>query len=176
MCFLGNSIFSTKDRGKVKVEDLNNSDILLDGKGGEYEIVNIYKLPEYKVVKMVRIMVGQINGQIPIERLYLKPTHYVKINAPGLPEIIKAKDFVDKYRLAEYEKYNIINFYLLNVRQVLDETSDNMNTDIVKPLSPTEKINHFVEVNGLSCSVYNTSHPLNNRFQKYSINKKLMLE
>ena len=70
-------------------------------------------------------------------------------------KIIKAKDLVDKMGIAEYERFNILHFYLLNV-----EPSDSSNSEV---------INEFVNCNGLEVSVYNTRHPLNNRFKKYSL-------
>jgi len=159
MCFLGTCQFSTKERGKIAIKDLKYTDVLLDNNNNEYEIVNIYKLPEFKVVKMVRIQSGQINGQAPTSRTYLKPTHYLKLDNL----IIKAKDLVDKYGLAEYEKHNIIYFYLLNVRKRESEEVTHPSKNNI------ERINDFLEVNGLNLSVYNTLHPLNNRFQKFSV-------
>ena len=47
MCFLSNSQFQTKDRGRVEIEKLTNQDILLGVDGKEYEIVDLYKLNEY---------------------------------------------------------------------------------------------------------------------------------
>lgn len=163
MCFLGSSVFRTKDRGKVAVENLSYDDVLLDLDGGKYEVLNIYKLPEFKVAKMVRIFPGKINGSVPTALTFLKPTQYVNWNG----EIIKAKDLVDKFHVGEYEKYNILYFYLVNVRKLVEVDAEGT----VKQTG-TLRINNFVDVNGMSLSVYNNLHPLNNRFQKYSLPKE----
>lgn len=160
MCFLSDSQFQTKDRDRVAVSKLTYQDTLLDIYGKEYEIVNIYKLPEYKVVKMVRISQGNLNGWHPLKTTYLKPSQYLKFG----DELVKGKDLVEKFHVAEYEKYNILHFYLLNVRPIIAKEERN---DIDK----VEKINCFLDVNGLSMSVYNTKHPLNNRFGKYSLSR-----
>jgi hypothetical protein len=130
---------------------------LLNQNGESLEVHHIYKLPEYKVVKMVRILPNSLSTGSPTKVTYLKPTQYIRLNG----QIIKAKDLVDKIGIAEYERFNILNFYLLNVNQ---ESEDSSN------------INEFVDCNGLEVSVYNTKHPLNNRFKKYSKDLKETIE
>lgn len=160
MCFLSNSQFQTKDRGRVAVEKLTNQDILLGVDGKEYEIVDLYKLNEYKVIKMVRLLRGNLGCW---KTIYLKPSQYLKID----DKLVTGKDLVEKFRIAEYERYNVLHFYLLNVKPVetSKETEDTVSSENV------EKINCFLNINGLSMSVYNTKHPLNNRFGKYSLYK-----
>lgn len=146
MCFIYTCKFLTPD-GYQSIEQIKPGEYLVDSSGVNYIIYNIYKLPEYKIVKMVRILASAIDTNLPIKTTYLKPTQYLKYKG----NIITAKKLVD-LRIAEYEKLNIINFYLLNV-ECLSQDS----------------INEFVLCNGLEVSVYNKKHPLNNRFNKYSI-------
>lgn len=149
MCFISTCIFLTQN-GYRSVDQLQCTDILLDDKGHNYSIQHIYKLPEYKVVKMVRILADAINDNLPTKTIYLKPTQYLKLDG----QMIKATDLVELHGVAEYEKLHVINFYLLDV-----DRSDHHS----------DEINEFVICNGLLVSVYNTHHPLNNRFKKYQV-------
>ena len=148
MCFIYSCFFLTKE-GYVSADQIAIGNKLLNNSGRAFDIVSVYKLPEYKVVKMVRIMPNAIANEIPNKKTYLKPTQYINFN----DKIIKAKDLVDKLGVAEYERFNILHFYLMNV----------------EPSEDDNEINEFVNCNGLEVSVYNTRHPLNNRFKKYSI-------
>jgi len=147
MCFIYSCLFLT-DKGYISVDELKKDDVLLDEKGKRFAIKNLYKLPEYKVIKMVRIKAGAM-GDLPNRNTYLKPTQYLKMDDC----IIRARDLVEKYGTAEYERFNILNFFLINV-----EPKDN-GTDI----------NEFVDCNGLQVSVYNQRHPLNNRFKRFGL-------
>ena len=160
MCFLEKSLFLTRDRGNVEVENLTLDDVLLDNEGGHYEIVDIYRLPEYKVLKMALVSAGEVDGAAPYSKIYLKPTQYIKLNG----KIYKVKDLVDTLKIGEYERYTVLSFYLLNVKKVKGD-NDVMTVDR-EGVTNIDKINEFVNVNGLSLSVYNVTHPLNNRFQK----------
>ena len=164
MCFLSNSRFLTKNREEVEVQDLNYFDQLIDRNGNACEIVNIYKLNEYKVVKMVQISENGLGSKQPTRKTYLKPNHYLIYEN----KLIKACDLVDR-NLAQYEKYHVLNFYLINVKPS-DKTKQ-------KQLSTSEgnltelnsfRINEFVNMNGILISVYNSYHPLNNRFHSFT--------
>ena len=149
MCFIYTCNFLTLN-GYCSVDKLKYGETLVDLIGNTYTINNIYRLNEYKIVKMVRILPKSIDGTIPLKTTYLKPTQYLKYNG----NIITANQLV-KLRLAEYEKLNILNFYLLSVEA-----------------KSIDSINEFVLCNGLEVSVYNKKHPLNNRFNKYSLEEK----
>lgn len=151
MCFITTCHFLTisgyKSVNELKIDDY----ILQDGNNSQkFQIKKIFKLPEYKVIKMIQIKKNAIEPDVPNRDTYLKPTQYLKIGS----DIIKASDLVTKLGVAEYERYNILNFYLLTVDQQDIESKD---------------INEFVNCNGLQVSVYNSKHPLNNRFIKYSV-------
>ena len=147
MCFIYSCFFLTSD-GYVSIDQIAVGTKLLDSNGHCYNIVNVYKLPEYKIVKMVRIMPNAIGHGVPNKTTYLKPTQYINLN----DKIIKAKDLVDKLGVAEYERFNVLHFYLISV----------------EPKNDIGEINEYVTCNGLDISVYNVKHPLNNRFKKYS--------
>lgn len=148
MCFINSCCFLT-DNGYVSVDKLLISNILSKG----LIINDIYRLPEYKVVKMVRICKDDLGENIPTITTYLKPSQYMRYQG----SIIKASELVDKFKVAEYERYQIIEFYLISVKN--DNNSD---------------INEYVTCNGLELSVYNYKHPLNNRFKKLSITKNTL--
>lgn len=148
MCFIYTCNFTTTE-GNFNIDNIKIGQSLLDLSGNNYKILHIYKLPEFKLIKMVRILQNAFGNQIPSKTTYLKPTQYVKYNG----SIIKASQLVDM-RLAEYEKINTFHFYLINV----------------EPIDNSDKtINEYVLCNGLEVSVYNKRHPLNNRFGKFKL-------
>ena len=148
MCFIYSCFFLTL-LGYHSVDQLAAGVKLLDSNGTVFSIMNVYKLPEYKVVKMVRILPNAIADGLPTKTTYLKPTQYIKLNGT----VIRVKDLVEIYGTAEYERFNILHFYLINVEPLSEDNRE---------------INEFVTCNGLQISVYNTRHPLNNRFKKYA--------
>ena len=149
MCFIDKCDFLT-DRGYRSVKDLKIKDKLCVNVNDQMillEIDNIYKIPEYKIIKMVRIMPNAISDGLPTKITYLKPSQYLKLNDKN----IKASRLVEQYNCAEYERYNILYMYLISVKT-----------------ATVEFINEFAFCNGLLVTVYNTQHPLNNRFNKFS--------
>lgn len=148
MCFITTCHFLTNS-GYKSVNELKIDDDVLSNINTRYKIRKIFKLPEYKVIKMVWIKKNAIEPNVPNRDTYLKPTQYLKFR----DQTIKAIELVTKLNLAVFERYNILHFYLLTV--------DPLDTE-------SKNINEFVDCNGIQVSVYNIKHPLNNRFIKYN--------
>ena len=155
MCFIYSCFFLTPDE-YLSIDRLTVGNKVLDADGTALDILGLYKIPEFKIIKMVRIMPDSIEKGVPNKKTYLKPTQYINFK----DKVITAKDLVEKLGMAEYERLNILYFYLLNVAPKAGHQSCASDD--------SKEINEFVICNGLEVSVYNARHPLNNRFKKFA--------
>lgn len=180
MCFLGTSKFSIMNvpgdglvnsapEVSVEIQNLDYTNALVGQHGQLHEILNIYKLKEYKVIKMVCIAEGSLGQDIPTIKTYLKPSHYLLYDN----QTIKASELVDR-GLAQYEKYHVLNFYLLNVKSSNSAAENEMDIASSSCSPSIHRINSFVKMNGILVSVYNSHHPLNNRFHHYTIKRDIL--
>lgn len=153
MCFTNYSYFQT-DRGVVTADRLKVGDKLISDNGKTLTIDRIYKLPEYKVIRMIRMENADTTSVHKFKFCYFKPTQYIKLDDE---KVIQAKTLVNM-GLAVYERYQVMEFYLISVKP---EENDPENA------SNYEKFHRFVKCDGFNVSVYTHRHPLNNRFGKY---------